>query len=116
MSNLVDHARIELELVGEDEATIDGLISVIQVFADMGHSGTSAEAAIHQLSLLLRFKNLTPLTDSPNEWVDVSESIGTQMWQSKRNPEAFSLDHGNTYRLLTNDKISYKSKKHKDQD
>lgn len=101
-SNLVLHARRELELVGEDILTINGLCRVIQAFADMGHSGGSASVAIPMINELLQFKNLTPLTDDPNEWVDQSEyTPGNPMWQSNRNPEAFSQDGGKTYYLLS---------------
>ncbi len=65
MSNLVEHARRELELVGEEEEFIEGYLKVIQAFADMGHSGGSASVAIPVIQTLLQFKNLKPLTDNP---------------------------------------------------
>lgn len=114
MSNLVEHAKRELEILGEDPDTIEGMLKVIQAFADMGHSGGSASVAIPQLNALLQFKNLTALTNNPEEWQDVSTPSGTPMWQSNRNPEAFSLDGGKTYRLLSNDKISFKSKNYEE--
>lgn len=97
MSNLVDHARRELELIGEEPATIDGYLKVVQAFADMGHSGGSASVAIPVLHELFQYKNLRPLTDSPGEWVD----HGNSLWQNTRNGEAFSSDGGKTYWLLS---------------
>src|SRR5574339_1160593 len=97
MSNLVDHARRELEMINEEPETIDGYLKVIQAFADMGHSGGSASIAIPTIHALLQFKNLAPLTDNPDEWVLVGES----MWQNNRNSEAFSNDGGKTYWLLS---------------
>lgn len=104
MSNLVTHARRELVLIGEDPETIDGLLKVIQAFADMGHSGGSASIAIPMINALLQFKNLSPLTDDPGEWVHhTAEQWGEPggVWQNKRNGEAFSNDGGYNYYLLS---------------
>lgn len=101
MSNLVDHARRELELVGEEPETISGLLAVVQAFADMNHSGGSAFVAVPMLNELLQFKNLRPLTDNPDEWNHIAEEMAGQpdLWQNRRNGEAFSNDGGKTYRL-----------------
>jgi len=104
MSNLVNHARRELELVGEDEVTIEGYLGVIQAFADMGHSGGSASVAIPVINELLQFKNLTALTDDPEEWMHIAEEMWGEkdgVYQSRRNSEAFSYDKGKTYYLLS---------------
>ena len=104
MSNLIDHARRELELLGEESETVEGYIRVIQAFADMGHSGGSASVAIPTLEQLMSYKNLTPLTDDPAEWFyhDVELWDGkTGVWQNIRNGEAFSHDGGKTYYLLS---------------
>jgi hypothetical protein len=103
MSNLVNHARHELELVESDPWLIDGMVKVVQAFADMGHSGGSASIAIPMLHDLLQFKNLAPLTDDPSEWEDQTEMTGgsVRLWQNKRNSEAFSLNGGVTYYLLS---------------
>lgn len=114
MSNLIEHARRELKLVGEEAGTIEGYINVIRAFADMGHSGGSASVAIPVINKLLQFKNLKPLTNNPEEWLyHGSETWGGEdgvgIWQCKRNPEAFSSDGGKTYYLLSevgNDKNS----------
>ena len=92
-SNLVAHARRELELIGEEPDTIEGYLKVIQAFADMGHSGGSASVAIPTINRLLQFENLTPLTDDPADWIEV----GYDMWQNRRNPKMFSEDGGQTY-------------------
>ncbi len=104
MSNLVDHARRELEAVGEDPQTIEGLLKVIQAFADMGHSGGSASIAIPMIHQLLQFKNLTALTDDPAEWFFHEENTAGYpggFWQNIRDGEAFSHDGGKTYYLLS---------------
>lgn len=104
MSNMVDHAKRELELIGEDETTIEGYLNVIQAFANMGHSGGSASIAIPVLHELLQQKNLSPLTDNSDEWMFIAEDVwGTEggVWQNRRNSEAFSNDGGKSYYLLS---------------
>ncbi|MFE9491474.1 hypothetical protein ACFYNF_34395 [Streptomyces sp. NPDC006641] len=102
-SNLVTHARRELRLLGEDPDTIRGLCNVVQAFADMGHSGSSAHFATQYLERLLRYQPLTELTDDPSEWIDrhAEGMTPTPLWQSRRNSEAFSTDGGKTYTLLS---------------
>lgn len=103
-SPLVAHARRELELIGENPEWVEGYLNVIREFAAMGHSGGSASVAIPVINELLQFKNLKPLTDNPDEWMHVAASdYGTphDIWQNRRNPEAFSNDGGKTYYLLS---------------
>lgn len=105
MSNLVDHARRELTILGEEPEYIEQVCKIVQAFADMGHSGFSAAHCTGQLHLLLQYKNLKPLTNNPIEWMLVQEDIGPaheiRMWQNTRNSEAFSNDGGKTYWLLS---------------
>lgn len=72
---------------------IDGYLKVIQAFADMRHSGGSASVAIPVIGKLLRFENLSPLTDDPDDWIEV----GYGMWQNRRCTRMFSEDGGKTY-------------------
>lgn len=99
-SNLVAHARTELELLGEDEPMRTHLLGLVELFAAGGHSGSSAEYAIERLGQLLRYEHLTPLTDDPSEWEDRSEISGYPIWQSNRNPKVFSNDGGKTWWFL----------------
>jgi hypothetical protein len=120
-SNLVDHARRELEIIGEEPETIEGYLKVIQAFADMDHSGGSASIAIPVINELLQFNNLGPLTDNPDEWMAISEEMGfDNAWQSRRRSDAFSHDGGKTYYLLSegahqnNPSPLHESKPHKE--
>lgn len=99
--NLVSHAKRELERLNNDNDFNQSIIKAVRAFSSYGHSGGSASVAIPLLNDLLQFKNLTPLTNNPEEWNDVSEMSGHSLWQSKRNPEAFSEDKGVTYYLLS---------------
>ena len=103
-SNLIHHARVELEKIGEEPDVISWYIRVIRAFVSFGHSGGSAEATIPVLNELLRFKNLSPLTDDPREWIRHDEDVaGIEggVWQNARNGEAFSPDGGKHYYLLS---------------
>lgn len=99
MSNLVIHARRELELIGEEPDTIEGYLKVIQAFADMGHSGGSASVAIPVIGRLLRYENLAPLTDDPADWMKIADEMcgGEDLWQNRRCSRMFSTDGGKTY-------------------
>lgn len=97
--SLVEHAKRELELLGEtDEEFKQAIIKAVGAFASYGHSGESALVGVHMLAALLSFKNLSPLTNDPKEWMKVGEE---GVWQSCRNAEAFSNNGGKTYYLLS---------------
>lgn len=100
MSNLVEHAQRELELIGqfeEDPRFAQSVVAAVAAFASYpGHSGSSAEIGAQMLHDLLNLKNLAPLTDDPTEW----ELVGTHpynIWQNRRNGACFSKDGGTTY-------------------
>ena len=101
-SNLVKHAKRELELIGEEPKTIKGYLKVIKAFSDMGHSGGSAMIAIPVINELLSWRNLSPLTDNQDEWLHHTGEVWGEpggVWQNIRNSEAFSSDGGKTYIL-----------------
>ncbi len=106
-SNLVNHARRELERLDElsEDGSYGGLLGgavmeIVELFAAQGHSGMSAEGTISYLTSLLRFKPLSDLTDDPEEWnqPDLTSSL-----QSKRWSAAFSPDGGKSYNLVDDD-------------
>ena len=105
--SLVQHAKSELELVGEEPEVIEWYLQIVAKFAEFGHSGATAEHTTQTLERLLRYRNLSPLTDDPEEWLDVSKYFEEegQVLQSKRNFEAFSQDGGKTYYLLSESKL-----------
>ena len=95
--NLVDHARRELALTNEDPEVAASLIAAVEAFAAYdGHSGASHMAARNILHTLLGHGQLSPLTDSPDEWFEPADGL----WQSTRRPDAFSTDGGKTYYLV----------------
>lgn len=101
MTNLVDHARRELDLSGQTEespAYAAALIAAVAAFASYdGHSGGSAAIAVEHLHALLQFRTLSPLTPNPDEWIDRTDMSSAPLWQSVRDPSAMSRDGGQTH-------------------
>lgn len=95
--NLVAHARRELELLGTEPDMIECLVKAVRGFASFGHSGGSASWAIPVLNDLLQYKNLTPITDNPDDWVKHEQRTAGDFWQNKRNSALFSDDGGKSY-------------------
>lgn len=103
-SNLVRHARRELNALGNGPEINDHVIEMVAIFSAAGHSGFSAMYTIDILQKLLMFENLTALTNDPEEWFyhDYDHSGWKHgIWQNTRNGEAFSFNGGNTYYLLS---------------
>lgn len=104
--NLVDHAEAELKNAGlfDKDSDYDGMLGkavleLMKVFSKQGHSGYSAHLTLDLFDKLANFSNLTPITDNPEEWMEVTDKgpDGKGMWQNKRNPSMFSKDGGKTY-------------------
>lgn len=100
--SLVEHAKRELELNGqyeEDPAFAESLIKAIEAFSDYGHSGGSAGAGIYMLNQLLQFKPLSPIGQSPDEWIHIADerTNGENLWQNSRRSTTFSRDGGKTW-------------------
>lgn len=100
MSNLVEHAKRELELAGVEHDVRPSIISAISCFASYGHSGGSASIVIPMINDLLNFRNISPLTDDPSEWMRVGDEDTLPIYQSTRRADAFSNDGGRTYYCL----------------
>jgi hypothetical protein len=107
---LVEHAKKEVELAGllDEDSDYDGMIGeavieLAEVFGKQGHSGFSAMYTLSIFDKVARFQNLTPLTGDPDEWMNVTDNL----WQNKRNPEAFSTDSGKTWYLLSEKEAEY---------
>ena len=109
MTNLTSHAKTELKMAGlfDDDSDYNGglgdsVLELIQVFAKQGHSGYSAGRTLQLFVRLANYKELAPLTNDPDEWNEVSKYFdGKPMYQSRRNPTAFSDDNGLTYYFVS---------------
>ena len=68
---------------------------MVEVFAEEGHSGSSAGYAIGLLEKLLRFEPLQPLTGEDSEWFDHGDGVFQNTRCShvfKENGEAYDID------------------------
>lgn len=70
---MIEYAKSELDRIPKDKDGMQelmnrGILDVIKVFSEQGHSGFSASYALSILDRLLRFKPISPLTGEEAEW------------------------------------------------
>jgi hypothetical protein len=88
MSNLIEHAKKELEMAGlfnkdgdfYGGMTGNAVMELIKVFDKQGHSGMSASLVISLFKELADFKPINPIKNEPDEWTEYAEG----MFQHKR--------------------------------
>ena len=91
MSNLHNHALMEFKAAKwlddngnytdeMQEAICKHVLKLLDVFADEGHSGSSAPYAVDLFKKLAMFEPVVPLTGEDWEWTEVSDG----MFQNKR--------------------------------
>lgn len=105
MSNLTEHAKLELRLAGMYDEDVDygeGAIAkcvmeLIEVLSSQEHSGGSHAMTMAIFDKLSRFENLTPISSDPSEWNCVSDMCDHETWQNQRRGTTFSLDGGQTW-------------------
>ena len=105
MSNILEHAKDELNRIGMTEDSPDEMnvmmrkhiLHMMNEFAEEGHSGFSASYAISILTKLMDFKPLSPLTGEDNEWDNVREYGESPSWQNKRRSSVFKNADGTCY-------------------
>jgi hypothetical protein len=116
--NLTDYAKEELDKAGlfDKDSDYGGMLGdavmeLMTVFSKQDHSGFSAQCASELFTRLANCKPLSPLTDDPEEWMEVTDfdNSGKSVHQSKRDPMCFSNDGGKTYYNVDD----AKRKKHK---
>jgi len=110
--NLYQHCLRELNLAGlfGEDSVYGGMLGesimkMVEAFCKEGHSGGSASIVLQIMPRLLAWENLTPITDDPEDWMNVEEHYGKDgaghgmqgTWQCRRNPSLFSTDGGKTY-------------------
>jgi len=105
MNRYEDHAWEEFQAAGWlspegefkdelQEAICRHLIKLLNVFAEEGHSGTTAPYVTELFSKLAVFKPIAPLTGEEWEWVDVAEQNGGPLYQNKRCGHVFKDPNG----------------------
>lgn len=96
MSRLNDHAWLEFKAAGwldEDgrfkddmqEAICTHVLKLLEIFAEEGHSGTTAPYAANMFKTLAMFEPIAPLTGEDWEWHEASEGV----FQNKRCSRVF---------------------------
>jgi hypothetical protein len=105
MSNYVKHAEMEFRAAGwtdengkfkdeMQEMICNHVLKLLEVFADEGHSGSSAPYAINLFKTLASFEPVVPLTGENWEWNDISEYGGRTTYQNKRCGHVFKDEDG----------------------
>lgn len=100
--SMIDFAKEELRRLRSDEPDemqdmIEAhVLKMVELFADEGHSGSSAPYTIGILEKVLRFEPVTALTGDNDEWVslDYGEDMAAQ---NKRCPHVFRRADGSAY-------------------
>ena len=105
----IDHALMEFRAAGwvdsegkfkdeMQEIVCDGVMKLLMVFAEEGHSGTSAPYAINLFKQLAMFEPIVPLTGEEWEWSDVRHNgDGSIHYQNKRCSHVFKEGDGQAY-------------------
>jgi hypothetical protein len=73
------------------EAICNGVLKMLDIFADEGHSGSSAPYAINLFKKIASFEPLGPLTGEDDEWVCHQDGRpnGVALYQNKRMGSVF---------------------------
>jgi len=81
--NLVTHAEAELRRAGlfDKDSDYNGMLGnsvleLMKIFSKQGHSGFSAMLTLQIFNKVANWKSLTPITNDPKEWNDVSSMSG----------------------------------------
>jgi hypothetical protein len=93
LTALGEHAAAELDYQGIVDPDRANILNIVGTYAD--YDDADRPAIIAKVNMLLQFKPLTALTNDPAEWTDRSSLVGGQpLWQSDRDPDAWSHDGG----------------------
>lgn len=96
MTALGDHAAAELDILGVGNPLRSATITIVGTLADL--TVEQRDIVNGYVATLTAFKPLSPLTNDPTRWIDRSAMSGERaLWQSSRDPDAWSRDRGQTY-------------------
>ena len=74
----------------------DHVLKLLDVFADEGHSGSSAPYAVNVFKKLAMFEPIVPLTGEDWEWTELDYGVDPK-WQNKRCSRVFKDANGDAY-------------------
>ncbi len=118
MSAFTEHAERELRRAGlfDKDSDYGGMLGhavmkLVKVFDEEGHSGMSARMAVEIFNRVARYQVLTPITNAPGEWTEITNWAPGRppCWQSNRQPDLFSNDGGKTYYSIDDQKREVKT-------
>ncbi len=102
MSNLRSHALLEFRAAGwvdengkyideMQEEICNNVLKLLEVFADQGHSGSTAPYTVRMFKQLAMFEPVAPLTGEDWEWTCVSDerTDNVAVYQNKRCSRVF---------------------------
>ena len=102
MSGL-ERAEAELRRAGlfDKDSDYAGMIGeavmrLMRVHLEERHSGFSNGLVVKVFSRVASGKTLSPITNDPAEWNDISDMNGGPLWQNNRDSSFFSEDGGKT--------------------
>lgn len=99
--SLLDHAKREFDILGwpgddeMQELMCKQVLELLAVFAEHGHSGSSAPYAISLFEKLARLHAISPLTGEDSEWGEPFDYAGT--CQNNRDSAVFRRADGTAY-------------------
>jgi hypothetical protein len=96
-SPLDEHVERELALLDLPEQTKVNMRIILSLYSAYGYFGRTEHEVPEKIMSLVKFKNLSPLTDDPEEW----EQMQAGLWKNKRNGRAFSQNGGKTFYYLS---------------
>lgn len=93
---------------------------LLELMEKQGLSDASRNIVISLFDKLAQYKTLSPLTNNPDEWINVS-SLSQVCWQSKRIPSCFTynfityhdVDADENYNIRTENGTEIRERKHK---
>lgn len=102
--SLVQHAERELRKAGLFDEDADyggmlgeGVLELVKVFAEQGHSGFSARMAIRLFAKVANYETLTPIDNPATTGEYIACDLGEMTWQATRKYSLFSNDGGRSW-------------------
>lgn len=98
--NMHEYAESEMAIAWPESDSLQDVIksnvlSMIDVFAEQGHSGASAAYTLNILDRLIRFKPISPLTGDEDEWGEPDSGSRDYCQQNKRCSSVFRINFDN---------------------
>ena len=92
MASIQERAKIELERIKFGDKDTRAMLDILKLFFHNWDSGGAVSVAAPVLCRLIEGKPLTPLTGEQDEWVDMSDTMGSgagSLYQNIRRSSVF---------------------------